>query len=90
MEYASRDELLACLEHLLTSAGNAALMTAQLRAMLCDHATGNYRVLTTMAAQLLGAAVQRQAALIDEKLYFDVFADAKRPVAGKPRGRTGR
>ena len=30
-EFASRDELLACLEHLLAGAGNASLMTQQLR-----------------------------------------------------------
>lgn len=90
MEYAGRDELAACLDHLLASAGNAALMTPQLRAMLCDHAAGNYRILTTLAAQLLGAAVQRQAPVIDEKLYFEVFADAKRSVAAKPRTRPTR
>lgn len=90
MEYAARDELAACLDHLLASAGNAALMTAQLRAMLCDHAAGNYRILTTLAAQLLAAAVQRQASIIDEKLYFEVFADAKRPAPGKPHARITR
>lgn len=76
--------------HLLSSAGNASLMTAQLRAMLCDHAAGNYRILTTMAAQLLAAALQRQASVIDEKLYFEVFSDAKRPATAKPRARPGR
>ena len=90
MEYASRDDLAACLEHLLSSAGNASLMTAQLRAMLCDHAAGNYQILTTMAAQLLAAALQRQASVIDEKLYFEVFSDAKRPATAKPRARPGR
>lgn len=90
MEYAGRDELAACLEHLLASAGNAALMTAQLRTMLCDHAAGNYRILTTLAAQLLGAAVQRQAPIIDEKLYFEVFADANRNVTARPRVRAAR
>ena len=90
MEYASRDDLAACLDHLLSSAGNASLMTAQLRAMLCDHAAGNYRILTTMAAQLLAAALQRQASVIDEKLYFEVFSDAKRPATAKPRARPGR
>ena len=90
MEYASRDDLAACLEHLLSSAGNASLMTAQLRAMLCYHAAGNYRILTTMAAQLLAAALQRQASVIDEKLYFEVFSDAKRPATAKPRARPGR
>ncbi|MBW6493764.1 MAG: ATP-binding protein [Burkholderiaceae bacterium] len=90
MEYAGRDELATCLDHLLASAGNAALMTAQLRAMLCDHAAGNYRILTTLAAQLLAAAVQRQAPVIDEKLYFEVFADTKRSVTTKARARPPR
>jgi len=85
MEYASREELAACLEHLLASAGNATLMTPQLRQTLCDHAAGNYRILTTMAAQLLSAAVQREAAQLDEKLYFEVFAEPKTSVATKPR-----
>jgi len=38
MEYASREELAACLDHLLTSAGNAHLMTPELAATLGDHA----------------------------------------------------
>ena len=85
MEYAAREELAACLDHLLASAGNAALMTPQLRQTLCDHAAGNYRILTTMAAQLLSAAVQREAAQLDEKLYFDVFTEPKTTAATKPR-----
>jgi type II secretory pathway predicted ATPase ExeA len=90
MEYASRDDLLACLDHLLATAGNATLMTPSLRAMLCDHAAGNYRILTTMAAQLLAAALQRQATVIDEKLYFEVFADTRSSPTSKPRARTER
>jgi type II secretory pathway predicted ATPase ExeA len=73
-EFASRDELLACLEHLLAGAGNASLMTVPLRHTLCDHAAGNYRILTTMAAELLAAAAQKDLAQLDEKLYMDVFA----------------
>jgi type II secretory pathway predicted ATPase ExeA len=90
MEYASREDLMACLEHLLSTAGNATLMTPQLRGLLCDHAAGNYRVMTTMSAQLLSAAVQRQAAVLDEKLYFEVFAGTKTTSAAKPRQRAGR
>ena len=37
-ELASRDELLSCLDHLLKSAGNATLMTKELRHTLVDHA----------------------------------------------------
>lgn len=78
MEYASRDELLACLRHLLKTAGNASLMTPELMAALCEHAHGNYRVLTTMASELLAAAAQCEATQLDEKLFFEVF---EMPVA---------
>lgn len=81
-EHASRQELLDGLGHLLAGAGNASLMTAQLRNTLCDHAAGNYRILTTMAAELLAVAAQRELAQLDEKLYLEVFAQ---PEASAPR-----
>jgi len=71
---ATREELLACLEHLLNSAGNASLMTPQLRQTLCDHAAGNYRILIAMAAELLMHATQHDLPVLDEKLYLQVFA----------------
>jgi type II secretory pathway predicted ATPase ExeA len=74
LEHVSRDELAACLTHLIETAGNASLMTPQLRQTLCDHAAGNYRVLTTMAAELLAVAAQRDLAKLDEKLYLEVFS----------------
>ncbi len=79
-EFASRVELLACLDHLLVCAGNASLMTPQLCHTLCDHAAGNYRILTTMAAELLSAAAHRDLPVLDEKLYLDVFAQPTQPT----------
>lgn len=73
-EHASRDELLGCLEHLLNGAGNPGLMTPQLRQTLCDHAAGNFRIMTTLAAELLAAAAQRELPVLDEKLYLEIFA----------------
>jgi type II secretory pathway predicted ATPase ExeA len=73
-ETASREELLACLEHCLTAAGNPSLMTKELRHTLCDHAAGNYRIFTAMAAELLMSAAQRDLPVLDEKLYLQVFA----------------
>jgi type II secretory pathway predicted ATPase ExeA len=73
-EIASREELLACLEHLLAAAGNASLMTKELRYTLCDHAAGNYRIFIGMAAELLMTAAQRDINVLDEKLYLQVFA----------------
>jgi len=73
MEYADRVELMDCLKHLLSTAGNANLMTAELMQTLCDHALGNYRVLTSMAAELLATAAFKELPQLDEKLYLDVF-----------------
>jgi type II secretory pathway predicted ATPase ExeA len=85
-EFASREELLACLEHLLAQAGNASLMTQSLRNTLCDHAAGNYRILTTMAAELLAAAAQRDLPVLDEKLYLDVFAPPAKATQRRSAG----
>jgi type II secretory pathway predicted ATPase ExeA len=87
LDYAARDELLACLDHLLQAAGNASLMTTELKSTLADHAAGNYRVLMNMADELLAAAIERELHKLDEKLYLDVFAQAPRPkaAAGKKR-----
>jgi type II secretory pathway predicted ATPase ExeA len=81
MELASREELLAGLEHLLETAGNRQLMTPGLRETLAEHALGNYRVLTTMGAELLAAAAQQERSQLDEQLYLEVFA----PPAAAPR-----
>jgi len=73
MEYADREELMACLQHLTQCAGNARLMTPELMQALCDHAVGNFRVLTTMAAELLTVAAERELTVLDEQLYLEVF-----------------
>jgi type II secretory pathway predicted ATPase ExeA len=89
-EKASADDLLACLDHLLASAGAPQLMTQPLRHTLCEHALGNYRVLTTLANELLTTAAQRELPELDEKLYFEVFAastqSSRRAPARQPNG----
>jgi general secretion pathway protein A len=79
LDYASRDELLACLDHLLEAAGNPSLMTAELKSTLADHAAGNYRVLMNLADELLTVALDRDLPRLDEKLFFDVFGHAPKP-----------
>jgi general secretion pathway protein A len=83
LEYASREELRAGLQHLLATAGNATLMTAELQSTLCEHAMGNYRVLTTMAGELLAVAAQRELPQLDEKLYLEVFAPPRAAAKGR-------
>jgi type II secretory pathway predicted ATPase ExeA len=79
LDYASRDELLACLDHVLAAAGNPSLMTAELKATLADHSAGNYRVLMNLADELLAAAAERELPRLDEKLFLEVFGQAPKP-----------
>ena len=88
MDYAASDELHACLTHLLDSAGNPTLMSEALKTTLCDHAAGNYRTLTTMAAHLLMVAAERNLSQLDEKLYFEVFTPDTRKSARRAGART--
>jgi type II secretory pathway predicted ATPase ExeA len=81
MDVATGEELNACLNHLLEQAGNPTLMTEALKSAICDHALGNYRAMTTIAATLLTVALERDLHQLDEKLYFEVFA----PEGRKPR-----
>lgn len=86
LEHASREELLACLDHLLQTAGAPQLMTSELKTTLAEHAAGNYRVMLNLADELLTVAAERDMARLDEKLYLDVFAaPAPVRVAGKRR-----
>lgn len=82
LEPVSRDELSSCLEHLMASAGNTALMSSKLKSTLTEHAAGNYRIMMNMADELLAAGALREIAQLDEKLFFDVFA------VQRPKGKT--
>ncbi len=86
LDYATRDELSACLDHLLSSAGTPGLMTPSLKQTLCERAGGNYRVMTNLGAQLLAAAMQREVMKLDDKLFLELFAtpnSASKPAARK-------
>ncbi len=73
MEYASREDLLTLIEHVTEQAGNARLLTKPLMQTLAEHAAGNYRMLMTMAGELLVEAMAREQTQLDEKLYLEVF-----------------
>jgi general secretion pathway protein A len=72
-EPASREELLEFLSHALQKAGNATLMTAELKDTLVDHSAGNYRSLMIMGAELLAYGMAHDVAQLDEKSYLEVF-----------------
>ena len=85
IDYASRDEMLACLGHVLEAAGNTALLSKELQATLVDHAAGNYRVMMNTADELLTAAFERQKPVLDDKLFLEVFATAPRKASARKR-----
>jgi type II secretory pathway predicted ATPase ExeA len=86
LDYATRDELLACLDHLLETAGTPTLMTTELKTTLADHCAGNYRILMNLCDELLTTACDRDMPRLDEKLYLDVFQQsAPKKANGKKR-----
>lgn len=87
LEPASRDQLCACLDHLLDAAGNPQLMTTELKTTLAEHALGNYRVLMHLADELLAVAVDRELPRLDERLYIEVFGQAPRGKTAAPKRR---
>ena len=86
LQPASTEDLRATLKHLISTAGNTALMTADLIATLSEHALGNYRVLMTLSGELLSAAAEKELPQLDEKLYFQVFSIPK-PARARVAGR---
>jgi general secretion pathway protein A len=73
-------QLQECMNHLLKTAGNSKLLSASLIKTLCEHASGNLRLLMNMANDLLVAASQQEREVIDEKLYFEVFSLDPKPI----------
>ena len=73
-------QLLACLNHLLQTAGNPKLLSPSLLQTLCEHAAGNLRLLMNLANDLLAAAARQEREQLDEKLFFEVFALDPKPA----------
>jgi len=73
-------QLQECLNHLLKAAGNPKLLSPSLIQTLCEHAAGNLRLLMNLANELLVAACQQEREVIDEKLYFELFALDPKPT----------
>jgi general secretion pathway protein A len=86
-ENASREELSELLNHALAKAGNAAILTAELRDTLVDHAAGNYRLLMTMGGELLAYGMAHEVAQLDEKSYLEVFQPTRPRPAAKKKAR---
>ncbi len=90
LDYLPPKELLEWLRHVLEQAGQPQLMTPEVMTTLTEHAAGNLRVLATMANELLAMAARRELTQIDQKLYFEIFANQhNRRPAGPARQQAG-
>ena len=88
METVSKEHLVPFIGHCLEAAGNPSLIAKPVIECLAEQAGGNYRTLTNLANDLLNAAIKKDVARIDEKLYFDTFTfHGKKPV-GRPQKTT--
>jgi general secretion pathway protein A len=88
-EFASAEQLMQTLQHLITEAGNPRLMTSDLMQTICDHAMGNYRVMCNLAHEILTIAAQQEKPVLDEKLYLEHFAaptSSRKQKIGGQRG----
>ena len=84
-DFAEPETLAAFLEHAHEQAGNPRLMTKNLINTLSKHSAGNFRVLTTLASQLLVAGFKKEAKQLDEQLYLETFSPPlKQRMAEKP------
>ena len=81
LEAQTPQEMAEFLDHALEQAGCPQLITPSLRSLLCEHAGGNYRTLSHLGDELLAAAAQRQAPELDDQLFFELLAPARK----KPR-----
>lgn len=85
-EYVTHAQLAQCLKHIISQAGNQSLMTQELVQALSEHSMGNYRVMCTMANDLLTKAFKNEQSQLDEKLFFDCFSLPSSTV-NKPNNR---
>ena len=69
-----KDVLHSYMKHALQEAGAPHLMSQTLVETLVDHASGNLRLLNTMAADLLDAGAQKELTQLDEKLFLEIFS----------------
>ncbi len=66
-------DLKAYLDHALEAAGAPQLMAEGLRAVLCEQAMGNVRMLATMCGDILAYGLRHKLKKLDEAAFFEAF-----------------
>ena len=72
-----KDHLNDQLTEVLAKAGNPTLMTKDLKKTLIDHAGRNWRVLTTMAREILVETIAKQQTQMTEDIFFELYRSTK-------------
>lgn len=84
LEPAPARDLGEMLRHVTEQAGNSKLITTELMTTLSDQSLGVPRTMMQMAHDLLLAGVEKERGNLDEKLYLDLFGQARE---ARSRGR---
>jgi general secretion pathway protein A len=85
---ASKEELVELLCHVTQAAGNPNLMTEELMSALADHCAGNFRLLMTLANDVLDLGVLKEARALDEGLFLELSSrDRPAPMRAKTKVR---
>jgi type II secretory pathway predicted ATPase ExeA len=84
LEAEAPEALGTMLRHILSAAGNPALMTDELQRTVCEHAAGNRRALMNLCHELLALAVAKNAKRLDDELYLAMTSAEHRPARPKP------
>lgn len=78
----SKTQLLELLKESIRQAGNPNLMSAGLLDTLAEHAAGTPRVLMNLASECLAMGILKEAAQLDEGIFFDLYPA---PYAGRKK-----
>jgi hypothetical protein len=76
-ESVSKPLLTEQLTDVLTKAGNPTIMTKDLKKTLIDHSGGNWRVLTTMAGEILIETIAKNQTQMTEDIFFELYRSTK-------------
>jgi type II secretory pathway predicted ATPase ExeA len=88
MTPANKDELMDVLSHAIEAAGNPNLMTEELMSALAEHSAGNFRLLMTLANEVLELGVVKESRVLDEGLFLETSSkDRPAPMRSKNKAR---
>lgn len=73
LEAYTKQELIFLLQESCRRSGNAKLLTDGLEHTLVEHSAGNPRILMTIAGEVLALAMKKEASVLDETLYLDLY-----------------